>query len=181
MDPPMYGINQDRSNNYGGIDRRDRVTRATALSMITDLMLNEHMHPSETVDLFEDLEDTCRNDGVSLPELLAENMYTGGVPPLMWEIQRCNWRESPELLMFLATNTPRSKVPWMIRTACQAVGDNELLQLLRETIEPDILCHVTSRLVPDSGEFITLRLTFGRIFSFVPVTSNSASLPLSGT
>lgn len=144
MDPPMYDINQDRSNNYGGINRRDRVTRATALSMITDLMLNEHMHPSETVDLFEDLENACQKDGVSLPELLAENMYTGGVPPLMWEIQRCNWRESPELMMFLAINTPRSKVPWMIRTACQAVGDNELLQLLRETIEPDILCHVTS-------------------------------------
>ncbi|KAG8895845.1 hypothetical protein FRC00_006810 [Tulasnella sp. 408] len=112
--------------------------------MITDLMLNEDLHPSEAVDFLEDLENACKKDGVSLSELLAEDMSTGGVPPLMWEIQRCKWREEPELLMFLMIRTSRPKVPWMIRTACQAVGDNNLLQLLRETLEPDVLCHVMS-------------------------------------
>lgn len=131
--------------NYASTDRRDRVTRATVLSMITDLMLNEDLHPSEAVNFLEDLEDACKKDGVSLPELLTEEMSTGGVPPLMWEIQRCNWREEPELLFFLVTRTPSPKVPWMIRTACQAVGDNELLQLLREMLEPDVSCHALPR------------------------------------
>lgn len=131
--------------NYASTDRRDRVTRATVLSMITDLMLNEDLHPSEAVSFLEDLEDACKKDGVSLPELLTEEMSTGGVPPLMWEIQRCNWREEPELLFFLVTRTPSPKVPWMIRTACQAVGDNELLQLLREMLEPDVSCHALPR------------------------------------
>lgn len=140
MDPPD---DEDRPT-YGSIDRRDRVTRATALSMITDLMLNEDLQPSDAVDFLEDLENGCKKDGVSLSELLGEDMSTGGVPPLMWEIQRCNWREEPELLMFLMIHTPRPKVPWMIRTACQAVGDNGLLQQLRETLEPDVLCHVMS-------------------------------------
>ncbi|KAG8924795.1 hypothetical protein FRC01_011030 [Tulasnella sp. 417] len=139
---------EDRPPGYQPIDRRDRVTRATALSMITDLMLNEDLQPSEAVDFLEDLENACKTDGVSLSELLGEDMSIGGVPPLMWEIQRCNWREEPELLMFLVIRTPRAKVPWMIRTACQAIGDNALLQRLRETLEPDILCDV----MPSSSE-----------------------------
>ncbi|KAG9014286.1 hypothetical protein FRB90_005463 [Tulasnella sp. 427] len=132
-------------DGYQSNNRQDRVTRATALSMITDLMLNEAIHPSDAVDFLEDLESSCQKDGVSLPELLAENMSTGDVPPLMWEIQRCRWREEPELLMFLVIRTLRAKVPWMIRTACQAVGDNSLMQVLRETLEPDVVCHLNWR------------------------------------
>ncbi|KAG9015601.1 hypothetical protein FRB90_004779 [Tulasnella sp. 427] len=46
--------------------------------------------------------------------------------------------------MFLLIRTPRSKVSRMIRTACQSVGDIELMQLLRETLEPDVLYQISS-------------------------------------
>ncbi len=96
-------------------------------------MINDALKPMEAVELLQDLSEGCQDAGVALSELLAEEMYVGGVTPLAYEILRCD-RTALELATFLIAETTSSKVPWIVRNACFIRNDNELLQQLRSVI-----------------------------------------------
>lgn len=98
--------------------------------MITEIMITETLQPAEVVDLFEDLANNCRKDGVSFGELLAEPMYVGDVTPLAYEILRCDYK-ALDLVWYLLNATSSRKVGWIVRTACQQRGEDGLFQLLR--------------------------------------------------
>jgi len=102
--------------------------------MITDIMLNEDYQPIEAVDFLEDLEDACRDAGVPFSELLGEDMYIGNVPPIRYEILRCDYQTNPELLMYLVTRTRRVDLDALVRAACLSRDDNFLFQMLRDTM-----------------------------------------------
>ncbi|KAG8901806.1 hypothetical protein FRB99_005090 [Tulasnella sp. 403] len=155
--PRRWGY-PESSNRSDMTSRRDRLTRASALSLITDVMLNEDLAPIEVVDVLEDIAEQCKDDGVPFSELLAENMYVGDVPPLVFEIHRCDWDIGRELVMYLLTQTAKTSqaVRWMVKSACIQRGNDELFQHLREVLGGTDGCEYQVSVVEANGTFETM-------------------------